>query len=141
MGPGLEENLLSQASTYVRNIQTEKVRNYFYPSETSQAGRESGAQPHIWLRNIEKGKKEKNLGTSTFFSDFAREKRTTWVNAWWLVLSTQSVPVAVTPLGESNGACSSTASAGVLYRESADWNGEANFPHRQEKPIEVRSAA
>ena len=30
---------------------------------------EFGAQPPIYIRNIEKGKRRKNLGTSTFFSD------------------------------------------------------------------------
>jgi len=60
MGPGLEENLLSQASTYVRNIQTGKSKKLFLirrkvprPVEKSQP------QPHTYLRNVEKAKKEK----------------------------------------------------------------------------------
>ena len=60
MGPELEENLLSQASTYVRNIQTGKSKKLFFirrkvprPVEKSQP------QPHTYLRNIEKAKKEK----------------------------------------------------------------------------------
>jgi len=42
MGPGLEENLLSQASTYVRNIQTGKSKKLFF-SECPRLVGESGA--------------------------------------------------------------------------------------------------
>jgi len=34
---------------------------------------ESGAQPHIWLRNIEKGKKEKKSWYQYVFLGLARE--------------------------------------------------------------------
>jgi hypothetical protein len=74
MGPGLEENLLSQASTYVRNIQTGKSKKLFFirrkvprPVEKSQQ------QPHTYLRNIEKAKKEKKSWYQYVFLGLARE--------------------------------------------------------------------
>jgi hypothetical protein len=75
MGPELEENLLSQASTYVRNIQTEKVRNYFYPSERSGADRGvSGTTPYLLKEHREWKKGEKILVPVRFYRDYTDER-------------------------------------------------------------------
>jgi hypothetical protein len=73
MGPGLEENLLSQASTYVRNIQTGKSKKLFYPSETSQAGRGVWSTASYLVKEHRKGKKEKKSWHQYVFLGLARE--------------------------------------------------------------------
>ncbi len=45
----------------------EKVRKNLNSPEKSKLAENSRSRPSTYLRNIQKSKKEKNLGTSTFF--------------------------------------------------------------------------
>jgi hypothetical protein len=75
MSPGLEENLLSQASTYLGTSSREKVRNYFYPSERSQASKGvSGTTPYLFKEHRE-GKKGEKILVPVRFSRARPEER------------------------------------------------------------------
>src|SRR2546425_11517701 len=55
-------------STYRRNIETPKSKKKFEPFVgTPGLGPKVPSEPSMYLRNFQKGKREKNLGTSTVF--------------------------------------------------------------------------